>query len=246
MGLYPREGPLWPGPYDPSFLSLQGGATPPNTHLPYSTVKASQYLLLDNLGKENPECPMLLAPSLLEKVWEAVQAGVGWRSRDKQGLQALFIQPGLSPGRKRRGSQGSWGSDPTSLHLCAWLISELHMCNVNTDTHTFTQTHVYRCTSTLKDISAHSCECTHKYPHAHAVISHTCTQTRVHRHAPSHVHIHSCACADTQIQTVQAQTFRGAFSLSLPQAGTEDPSGLKLAVVSPCQPPFSSRTCSTP
>lgn len=192
---------------------------------------------------------MCLALSLLEQAWEAVWAGVGWRSRDWRGYRPFLCSWASPLGSRwggRGGIQGSWGSDPTSSHLSTQPISELHMqckhkCTLMF-THIFTgvHSHVHACVHIntftciyLTYMHSDVCICPmNLYTSVHTV---TCIETC------THVHIHSCMHA--QVQTSSGLPSGTTFSLAQPQARfMDDPSGLRPAALPWCQPPLSSRT----
>lgn len=154
--LCPGEGALQAGPRAPVLTCLQGGGSCLPTPAPLLHGQG-QYLLLGSLGQETPECLMCLAPSLLEPAWETAWAGVGWSGR---AAGPLYAAGAALLGAGRRGSQGSWGSDPTSSQLCAAPLSELHTCK-HSQMHRHTHTQVYACT------------------HMH---THTLINTRAHNH----------------------------------------------------------------
>lgn len=113
---------------------------PPNTHLPHSKARTCSWIVWER----RPLSAQLFWPSLLEQAWrqcEQVQDGEAETSRALGPLYAAGPLPGRRWGG-REGSQGSWGNDPTSLHLCAWPTSELHICNANTLSLRHTHTHI--------------------------------------------------------------------------------------------------------
>lgn len=120
--LWPGEGALQAELHNPSPLHLQEGTVPPNTHPPSTTVKPStcnwivwgRRLLSARLSGPLP--PGLGLGGSVDRY--------GMEQQRQAGLQALFMQLGPLPwvGGGRGSSGGSWGSDPTSSHLCAWPI----------------------------------------------------------------------------------------------------------------------------
>ena len=77
-------------------------------------------------------------------------------------------------------SQGSWGSDPISSHLCAAHLSEPHMCKCSQ-----MHTHIH----SLRHIVTYMCTHTHALMHMH-------THSQVHRMAQCHLSYPSASRRD--------------------------------------------------
>lgn len=117
--LCPGEGALQAELHNTSPLHLQGGAVPPNTHPPSTTVKPSTCTWI--VWGRRPLSARLSGPLPPGLGLGGSVGRYGMEQQRQAGLQALFMQLGPHPwvGGGRGGSGGSWGSDLTSSHLCA-------------------------------------------------------------------------------------------------------------------------------
>lgn len=120
--LWPGEGALQAELHNPSPLHLQEGTVPPNTHPPSTTVKPSTCNWI--VWGRRPLSARLSGPLPPGLGLGGSVDRYGMEQQRRAGLQALFMQLGPLPwvGGGRGSSGGSWGSDPTSSHLCAWPI----------------------------------------------------------------------------------------------------------------------------
>lgn len=132
-------------------------------------------------------------------------AGVGWRSRDRQGYGPYLCSWASPLGCRwggREGIQGSWGSDPTSSHLSAQPISELLM--QYKQMHTHIHSHIYRCTPTHRYTCTLLCTQIHAFTCSYLTHMHSdvCIQVykelrHVYKCTHTYRHVHTLICTET-------------------------------------------------